>query len=227
MLQCRNVHAHSLLGSLFKLSYLICESEEKPVFSSCAFSSPSSLSTALFCSTSCLTSVSPWPSKNRSWEGGFPVPPEPCGQSETSMKNKLQAPEMQLKVKVTDYMLNRTELHPDVQIKRYSYLGADPGLDPRLGLLFINALGTLAVQIIIRLVFVLWAQLCARQEKELDLCICFIIFHSTRCHAVSTEKTPGCFQNSWSSYLLTQSFLHYNAIRLALNLMLRSGNNGS
>lgn len=76
-------------AALTKCSYLICDSEEKPVFSSWAFSSPSCLSTALFCSTSCLTSISPWPSNNRSWDEAFPAPPHAWSDRESELLNKM------------------------------------------------------------------------------------------------------------------------------------------
>lgn len=48
-----------------------------------------------------------------------------------------------------------------------SYLGVGHGLKRQSGLLFIDALRVLAVQIIVGLVFVLWAQICKKQEQEL------------------------------------------------------------
>lgn len=123
-----------------ELSHLIWESEAKPAFSSWAFSSPSSRSTARFCSTSCLTSCRPWPSNCSSWGRGFIEPAHTCADRWGDVQRTV---------------LKRFEHPYSFSHKTWTHLGVVLWWDVPSGLVFIAA-----VQIIVHLIFVFWARLC-------------------------------------------------------------------
>lgn len=115
---------------------------------------------------------------------------------------------------------------PSQPCQTCSYLGVGHGLKRQSGLLFIDALRVLAVQIIVGLVFVLWAQICKKQEQKLRFLLSqelllqfsvhsvqFINRSERRTEAAARPVQPTGSHSSLWSFVTQHPLLNFTARR--------------